>query len=226
MQEWTVRLYHYRETKWALDDIRRRRLKISQFSDLNDPYELESVCSDDLLTQHALDRTKSDFTTKYGLVCLSRCWNSVLMWSHYADKHRGMCLGFEVPDEVTRPVEYAPKPEVIGSMVVSNKADFPLKKGETIVNRVLEVKYAGWEYEKEVRIHVTRGEIDEETGQYFYDFSDRFILKEIVAGAKFPFSKKVIEYALAGYPGAQEIKIVKARACSTKFEIVVDERGF
>jgi hypothetical protein len=32
-----MRLYHYFEIKWALDDIRRHRLKSSKIDEMNDP---------------------------------------------------------------------------------------------------------------------------------------------------------------------------------------------
>src|SRR5260370_2192350 len=36
-------LYHFTTAKFALDDLRNKRLKIAQFDDLNDPFELKSV---------------------------------------------------------------------------------------------------------------------------------------------------------------------------------------
>ena len=32
--------------------------------------------------------------TALGVLCLSACDNSILMWSHYADEHKGFCIGF------------------------------------------------------------------------------------------------------------------------------------
>jgi hypothetical protein len=43
----TVRLYHYLDACWALDDIKRRRLKLASLVDLNDPYEFACVYSTD-----------------------------------------------------------------------------------------------------------------------------------------------------------------------------------
>jgi hypothetical protein len=31
-----------------------------------------------------------------GLLCFGADWSSSVMWSHYADKHKGICLGFDV----------------------------------------------------------------------------------------------------------------------------------
>ena len=30
----------------------------------------------------------------YGVLSMSCIWNSILMWSHYSDKHKGYCIGF------------------------------------------------------------------------------------------------------------------------------------
>src|SRR6218665_1281944 len=31
---------------------------------------------------------------RLGILCLSERWDSILMWSHYADLHKGYCVGF------------------------------------------------------------------------------------------------------------------------------------
>lgn len=52
-----VRLYHYLEACWALDDIRRRRLKLSSLLDVNDTYEFACVYSTDKVTQETLEES-------------------------------------------------------------------------------------------------------------------------------------------------------------------------
>lgn len=34
-------------------------------------------------------------SNKLGIVCLSKKHNDILMWSHYSNKHRGICLKFD-----------------------------------------------------------------------------------------------------------------------------------
>ncbi len=34
-----------------------------------------------------------------GILCLSRTNVSTLMWSHYSNKHKGVCLGFKMPSK-------------------------------------------------------------------------------------------------------------------------------
>ena len=221
-----MRLYHYLEARWALDDIRRRRLKLSTIEDMNDPYEGFCVCSDHEGMQAALEKTQWEFVNKYIALCFSLSPNNILMWSHYGEKHKGICLGFDVRDELTRPVEYVHDVQTVGNMFVARREDFPVGEGIKIGDQMLGAKYAGWGYEQEVRIHLDRNEKDEETGQYFREFSEALVLKEVIAGVRFPYSKKLIHDALSGYSGQEEVTILKARRSTKKFEIVLDESGF
>jgi hypothetical protein len=215
-----MRLYHYLEAKWALDDIKRKRLKFSKIDDMNDPYEAACVISDDILTQFALEKSVAEVCETWGALCFSPTWESVLMWSHYGDRHKGMCLGFDVSDTILRPVEYVKKPIMIGAMIVFHKDSFDLAKAEAIVNQLLGTKYEDWSYEKEVRVHITREEKDPASGHYFADFGDKCALREIIIGTRCQTDMREVEAALSGYPDRSSIKIIRARASSTSFKIV------
>lgn len=39
---------------------------------------------------------------KYGLLCFCETWQSPLLWNHYADRHKGICLGFDVRETVLK----------------------------------------------------------------------------------------------------------------------------
>ena len=214
-----MRLYHYLEAKWALDDIRRRRLKLSKIDDMNDPYEWKCVRALDAPSQWALEQTEKEVVETYSVQCYSRSWNNVLMWSHYGDRHKGICLGFDVPDEVTREVKYLASPEL-----VENVVDASTEEKVRLIDLLTGAKYQGWSYEQEIRVNASRNDIDEETHQLFVDFSERLILRQVIAGARFPLSKGPIEDALKGYQ--ETVEIIKAKRSGTSFEIIVDENGF
>jgi hypothetical protein len=214
-----MRVYHYLEAEWALDNIKRRRLKLSKIDDMNDPWEWKCVRSDDKASQVALEMTAQDTCENSGVLCFGQSWTNLLMWSHYGEKHKGICLGFDVPDDKIRVVKYVRNLEVIGRL-----DDLPTSERERILNKLIEVKSADWCYEKEVRMHGGREEKDEETGMYFVPFGDEFRLKEVIAGIRFPMSRRVIEDALKGYP--EDVKIAKAARALDRFEIIINERGF
>jgi hypothetical protein len=38
---------------------------------------------------------------------MSRSWENPVLWSHYAEGHKGVCLGFDVKEELLEEVKYA-----------------------------------------------------------------------------------------------------------------------
>ena len=90
-----MRVYYMTSHKTAVEHILpERRLKLSLFHELNDPFELQpySLADKDL---RRINRTlEKEYFGKKGLMCFSDNWRSSVMWAHYAEKHYGVCLGF------------------------------------------------------------------------------------------------------------------------------------
>jgi len=209
-----MRAYKYLDQKWGLEDITEFHVKVSQFADMNDPFELiGSRWSDsnveDLLAAHC--------ESEYSAMCLSRDCTNPLLWAHYADKHRGLCLGFDIPDDpnaVNQVILVAGRemqdPEVLVSAI---KARAP----ETAVNsamRKLLVKHEGWRYEDEVRI-ITRSSV-----QYFKFDDDDFVLKQVILGARSGLSKRTILNRLQDYN--HYVEILKAKLSEDTFQILAE----
>lgn len=95
---------------------------------------------------------------KFGILCLTENCESILMWSHYANGHRGLCLEFErTPDNLlgdhdrTGPVSYARLCPVLDNKYQfdeSNLGQFGLE-----LERLMFVKAKGWRYEREWRTY-------------------------------------------------------------------------
>jgi len=49
-----------------------------------------------VLNSGLLDKTKSESINRFSVLCLSAEQDNYLMWAHYADKHRGMLLEFNL----------------------------------------------------------------------------------------------------------------------------------
>jgi hypothetical protein len=78
-----MRVYHLLQTKWGMESIRKKRMKISCFADLNDPFELLGANLTARSDREAFRRWKRQISGKYGLLCFSESWQSPLLWSHY-----------------------------------------------------------------------------------------------------------------------------------------------
>ena len=121
-------------------------------------------------------------------MCFSQDWSKPLLWAHYADKHKGIAIGFEIlQDEVIR-VDYSPDP-IRAQIKLTND----LKTDEKLFLDLAKVKYKKWEYENEYRILVKLKDCLSPTadGLRFLEFGDRLKLREIVLGCKFDYRKEI-----------------------------------
>ncbi|MEN3113093.1 DUF2971 domain-containing protein [Uliginosibacterium paludis] len=91
-------------------------------------------------------------TAKIGVMCLSAVRDSVLMWSHYADCHRGICLVYDTSDEffaTAQPVHY---------QHARPQANPIAHTPEEMLDNAIFTKSDAWSYEQEWRIlHYQRG---------------------------------------------------------------------
>jgi hypothetical protein len=110
-----------------------------------------------------------------GLYCLSEVNDEILMWSHYADEHRGFCLIFEATDST---------PVFGAAQRVSYSKELPdvdvfCDSPHDAASKALLTKYCGWSYEKEWRI------VDHEFGAGHHDYPVE-LLSGVIFGARMP----------------------------------------
>ncbi|HVZ60880.1 MAG TPA: DUF2971 domain-containing protein [Terriglobales bacterium] len=208
-----MRVYKFLDTTFGLKSLAEKRLKISRFDDLNDPFELIPYNLSNRRHRWALKATRNELGQHVGVLCFSATWRDPVLWAHYAEKHQGLCIEFELPEgnKHFRKIEY-----------VRNRLPFPQSLTPENAKIIAFTKYDRWEYEQEIRAFSTL--INEENGLYFKDFDDTLRLVRVIAGARCKLSKNEILKALGTL--AKKVKVIKARAGFTKFEIVRDERGF
>jgi hypothetical protein len=83
---------------------------------------------------------------KYGLLCLTPHPDSLLMWSHYGDRHHGLCIAFDTAVDFFRtaiPIAYQDEYPEIKIGVSSN---------DDILNKSIYTKASCWKYEDEWRV--------------------------------------------------------------------------
>jgi hypothetical protein len=105
-----MRLYYMTAAKWAPVILREKRLKISTIPELNDPFELLGASIGEKGMRQALEILHAHWARELGMICMTDNWHSPVMWAHYADKHYGICLGFDVSDRpgLISEVDYVP----------------------------------------------------------------------------------------------------------------------
>ncbi len=175
---------------------------------------------------------KTNFDT-YIIYCLSEIRDNLLMWSHYAKSHYGLCIGFEtvIQDNLLsiKIEDYDPKSYPNGllsfgrlpifKVEYSNECPEPYKIFDDSRHLLsfLKTKGKSWEYEQEHRIILPYGEINNNIIRF-----DKSVLKEVIFGSKIQdkFKEQVLElieneYISKGY----NVDVFQSHLSSSRFEL-------
>jgi hypothetical protein len=137
-----------------------------------------------------------------------------LLWGHYADKHRGVCLGFDVADKSVENVIYARKPIKIA---FSSKTGHP-KLTDKDINRLQRTKFVGWKYEDEVRCFVDLQDVVAEGPLHFKRFSPDFVLREVILGPNCKFPIEGVRKLLKAF--TRDVVVIQSRIAFRSFKVV------
>jgi hypothetical protein len=215
-----IRGYHLMTAEHAMSSIMLRRLKVARFSDVNDPFELFGLnCfgPNGPERRRALGEFKQSQNNTTGLLCFSAKWKSPVLWSHYADGHKGICLGFDLNEADVRQVTYN------AEKLNLNADQDPLKLPKEVRERLFITKFEHWRYEEELRIFVPLSETTREGALHFYPFGDDLRLKDVILGHLCPASRlKPIRDLVRAMK--LDAKVSKARLGFKYFEVKEDGR--
>jgi hypothetical protein len=209
-----VRVYHFVNDKYGLEDIRLRRLKVAMLEELNDPFELLGIDLRHPQLRHAVQKARSQFGKLSGFLCFSRRWYNPVQWSHYAEKHAGLCLGFEIPDKNLAAIIYSGRRLAVDIEKMRDHS----ASATVIFERILFTKYAHWRYEAEVRAIVPAQTPDPSNNLYFAEFSDDLALRQVIVGARSGITRAVLNEALGNLQPS--VEIFKARLAFGTFRVV------
>ncbi|WP_172912759.1 DUF2971 domain-containing protein [Pantoea stewartii] len=154
-----------------------------------------------------IDEQFTKILDTYAFICLSSRADSNLMWSHYADSHRGFCIEFKGEFINARKVTYAdtiPSLKTIDLLKV-NLFDDPFEKLGNDILAALCTKLKEWEYESEYRVIASK-ELAEFNGPpYFkkvpYDYQ---WLESVIFGCR--MDKNIKNYIIQNLPEGTKFK--------------------
>lgn len=160
-------LYKYKAIdKFTHSIIANNEMYFNSPENFNDPYDcnipIESTSSDENIRDWILSnggneeevtvfiqhfRNNPDYVPTIikkhmnanGICCFSKLYDSILMWSHYADYHKGICLKFDMTKD---PFFFLTPMPVIYSQCLPHYNYFC--NGEEQVIQILQTKFAAW----------------------------------------------------------------------------------
>lgn len=215
-----MKLYYLTTEKWAKVILKERQLKLSTVEELNDPFELLGASIGDKRARVVVKHAQKRLSETFGLVCMSKTWQNPVMWAHYGDKHRGVCLGFDVLDTIPYEVQYTPTrlTHLLGD--IPTLADM----NHDALDALMTTKYEDWSYEQEWRIIVQfTDSIKDADGKHFLQFNNRALsLREIILGHRCPWSLQ--EAAKTVGRITKGVVLKRVRPSFHKFEMVRQQR--
>lgn len=195
--------YHFLSSSNAVHDLERKMIRVSTLETLNDPFELMPYLRyfDRKKRKQYLEIRKR-ISEKYGFLCFSKTWREPLLWSHYADKHKGIALGFEISDPNLVDVDYSVSP-IRRQIDLTNNP----KIDEKLLLELVRIKYKEWKHEAESRMLLELENCTYIDGHYFIPFSNTLKVKEIRLGALYVYDSSTEVYIckLADVLGAEVI---------------------
>jgi hypothetical protein len=213
-----MRLYHFLSQKHALEALRNKRIKVSIINKLNDPFEfLPRFLNSNRETLEGLFREWKDKTAKtQGIICFSKRWINPLLWSHYADKHNGIALGFDISENLLYKVKYRKE------RLLCRWDGIPQDKklGESFMKKLIKTKFSSWEYEEEFRFGCTLSNCIREGEIYFEKFDSNLILKEVITGCNNTLSDEKLLSLLGEF---EKIAVIRSKKHLRHYQIVKEK---
>ena len=220
-----MRVYHFIDTQWGLADLCKQHLKIARINELNDPFEFMGVDLSEPDFCKNIGDLKEYLNRRYGLLCFSKGWQNPVLWSHYADNHKGLCLGFDVSDDLLRQVNY--EDQRLPARLLQDVIDKPSEpdvKDMDIMLEILSTKSSDWHYEQEYRMFPLLSDAKRIDDLYYLDFSSDIRLKEVIIGVRSYITIKVVEAAVEDTD--DYVDIFKVRKDHREFAMVKDNGTF
>jgi len=171
-------LYKYRPFKdYVLESLSDGVIWVSKQRDINDPFEyyfhIEPDMTFEEVAKRKKDATKKNYMEKQqeliegikerfstgGIFSLSERPNISLMWSHYADYHKGFCIGYQVDKNndlgngKCQSVQYKKSPPSFSLLEMWQGVE---KMDNNFAKKLFEImvlsKDLNWQYEHEWRV--------------------------------------------------------------------------
>ncbi|GGB03392.1 DUF2971 domain-containing protein [Allosediminivita pacifica] len=178
-----MRVYKFYPAKWGLEALSKRRLKVSPIDELNDPFEYLSLDLGEKSVRAWAKEFRKIVTEDNGIISFSSNWSQPLMWAHYADSHKGVALGFEIPERLLFKIDY-----VENRIKPTMDVDHSRASMKILVQKLLRTKHSEWSYEKEFRLVRPLKNCIREGNNFFTDFNETTPLKEVILGARYQTS--------------------------------------
>jgi hypothetical protein len=227
---YTFPIYRFLDSDAAVKTIEAGAFRVGRLSNFNDPFEWQvGGTGTTMEEQEHLDHIRSThipyLETWMGVLCFSASVSTPVLWSLYAEKHRG--VAFEIKN--SWPSDHLHK------MTYSNDRpllDFgqlkKLRVGHdrdnyflSLLDRLMKQKSMGWSFEDEYRIFIdlNNAKYCRATGAWHDWLISKTVLTRVILGFRCVLDESTVR-RLLDHMGFIDTQVVRAKMCSETYTIV------
>ncbi len=215
--QWTT-LYKYVSLDRVPDILDNHRLYLSDGKNFNDPFEITVTDKKNHKIRHI---------EGLHILSLTNSFRNKLIWSHYTDSHKGVCITVKVPNNLVYPIFYSTKciyedsdiDNIISSSTKITKKS--VEKDFSLLNKDKKIAYVKdkkWMYEKEYRVVFDKSD---ESGLIYHDGKWFMSVKitNIYLGANFNRNKAEIQRKIIEACKRNKVKITQMVLSDTDYSV-------
>lgn len=215
--KWTT-LYKYVSLDRVPDILDNHRLYLSDGKNFNDPFEITVTDKKNHKIRHI---------EGLHILSLTNSFRNKLIWSHYTDSHKGVCITVKVPNNLVYPICYSAKriyedSDIDNIISLSTKItkksvekDFSLLSKD---KKIAYIKDKKWMYEKEYRVVFDKSD---ESGLIYHDGKWFMSVKitNIYLGANFNRNKSETQRKIIEACKRNKVKITQMVLSDTDYSV-------
>jgi hypothetical protein len=164
---------------------------------------------DELVTKKLSAQGMENEIKNRGVTCFSKNFNNILMWSHYAASHTGVCIGFNLEKLYLYISEVSSEKMMVQVTYADTftPIDYYTRKREAIV-QWLKTKAKIWAYEEEIRIIMNH--LDFKGDNKYIQSIDKGCFHEVYLGNRIPKENEaaIIQLCNEAFPDMPVYKII------------------
>jgi hypothetical protein len=174
---------------------------------------MTSMARRKLLNCENLEKAYEEFLKGTGVYCLSEKNDDILMWSHYSNGHKGLCIEFDASQDETffweaTKIVYQEEYPIVNIMEIGKPEEF---------RKALLTKSNHWEYEQEWRIL----RFEREGGPGGHNFPPKLLTGIILGALIEEQDKNKILHWISVYPN--KINVYQATINRTKYQLDIKQ---
>lgn len=208
--------------KFKVDKKQKSELKNTQLREYKTQIRKLNNNEEGNVKSFFLDRAVNNLNSHLGILSLTRRWDSTLMWAHYTNSHKGLCIGFDSQNPFFSDFRQIADKEKIFMPVTyrDDRIKVPIDKGVSIDFQVVLSKSKDWEYEEEERLIVMLHLACQIIPNKPYDIClykiPHNLIKEIVIGVNFPNDKFEL---VSSFCLNNNIDLFRCKISETKYDM-------